>query len=215
MAGRDMQGEPVIQAISLYVVHGKADRECGRCVIVGTSSYTGHVLDSKRMPPECGYPEGMKNLVMVAAILAGCGSDPVDAEGNWTVSITNRADDCNIGWTEGQSSNNVTVNITQNDEAIIVDVTGLGGGVLNLFLGGDDVFSGTVDGDQIEAVREGTNARTMGNCTYTYNATITADINGDTMMGSLTYRPADNGNSDCAAIQCENVQDFSGNRPPQ
>jgi hypothetical protein len=157
----------------------------------------------------------MKNLVMVAAILAGCGSDPVDAEGNWTVSITNRADDCNIGWTEGQSSNNVTVNITQNDDAIIVDVTGLGGGVLNLFLGGDDVFSGTVDGDQIEAVREGTNARTMGNCTYTYNATITADINGDTMMGSLTYRPADNGNSDCAAIQCENVQDFSGNRPPQ
>lgn len=60
----------------------------------------------------------MKSFVLAAAILAGCGSDPVDAEGTWTVSVTNRADDCNIGWDVGQSSSNVQVSITQNSEAI-------------------------------------------------------------------------------------------------
>jgi hypothetical protein len=98
---------------------------------------------------------------------------------------------------------------------VIVDITGIGGGVLGAFLGGDDVFSGSVDGENIRATRQGTRANTMGNCTYTYNATIDADVNGDTMMGFLSYVPATNGNSDCAAVECENIQDFSGNRPPQ
>jgi hypothetical protein len=157
----------------------------------------------------------MKSLVLLAAILGGCGSDPVDAEGMWTVSVTNREDDCNIGWNVGQSSSGVGVNITQNREAVLVDITGLGGGVLSAFLGGDSVFSGSVDGANIRATRQGTRANSMGNCTYTYNATIDADVNGDTMMGFLSYVPATNGNSDCAAVECENIQDFSGNRPPQ
>lgn len=139
----------------------------------------------------------------------------MDAEGTWTVSVTNREDDCNIGWQVNQSSSNVEVSITQNGEAVIIDVTGIGGGVLDLFLGGNDVFSGDVAGPHITAVREGTRANTMGNCTYTYNATLEAHVTGDTMTGSITYRPATNGNSDCAAVECANRQDFSGNRPPQ
>ena len=157
----------------------------------------------------------MKRLVVLAAILGGCGSDPVDAEGMWTVSVTNREDNCNIGWEVGKQSTGVGVNITQNGEAVIIDITGIGGGVLSAFLGGDEVFSGTVDGETVLATRQGTRPNTMGNCTYTYNAIIAADINGDTMMGFLSYKPATNGNSDCAAIECENIQDFSGNRPPQ
>jgi hypothetical protein len=157
----------------------------------------------------------MKSLWLVLGILGGCSSDPVDAEGQWTVSVTNRTDDCNIGWNEGQSSTGVGVAITQSGESVNVDVMGLGGGILDAFLGGDDIFTGDVDGDRVQATREGTRANNSGNCTYTYNATFTADISGDTMNGSISYRPADNGNSDCAAIQCENVQDFSGNRPPQ
>lgn len=211
-----MQCEPVIQAISLYVVHGNADRECGRCVIVGTSSYTGHVLDSKRMPPEIGYSEGMKNLVLLAAILAGCGSDPVDAEGQWMVSGTNRANDCNVnGWTENDSWSNTNVDITQNGEAVIVDITGGGGFALDIFLGGNDVFRGDVDGNDLHVTRQGTRSNTTGNCTFTYNATIDATINGNTLEGTISYRPAHNGNSDCAAVECENIQEFSGNRAPQ
>jgi hypothetical protein len=126
-----MQGEPVIQAMGLDVVHGKAnDRKRGRCVIVGTLSYPGHVLEHKRSRPECGYPGGMKSLVLVAAILAGCGGhgDPVDAEGMWTVSLTNRANDCNVqSWNEGESAS-VTVSITQNGEAVLLDITGFSGG---------------------------------------------------------------------------------------
>jgi hypothetical protein len=80
--------------------------------------------------------------------------------------------------------------------------------------GNQDVWSGDVEGAHITAVREGTRAANMGNCTFTYNSTIEAHVIGDTMTGNNTYRPATNGNSDCAAVECANVQDFSGNRPP-
>jgi len=159
----------------------------------------------------------MKSLLLITAILAGCGSDdPVDAEGTWTVSTVNREDDCNIGWNVGQTSQNVEVSITQSNggESVNVDINGIGGGVVDLFLGGNDIFTGHVSGAHLTATREGTRSNNMGNCTYTYNATIEAHISGDTMMGSISYRPATNGNSDCAAVECVNVQDFSGNRPP-
>lgn len=158
----------------------------------------------------------MKRFVLLAAILVGCGSsDPVDAEGSWTVSITNGADDCNVGWNVGMSNSGIGVDITQNGADVVVDVTGIAGAYLDAFLGGTDAFSGTANGSGLTADRQGTNSKTTGNCTYTFNATLDAEINGDTMQGTISYTPATNGNSDCDAVQCENIQNFSGNRPPQ
>jgi len=217
MPGRDMQRQPIVEAMRLYVVHGEPDRERGENAIVGTTPGTRHVSDSKRTSLEIGYPEPMKSLVVLSAILVGCGgSDPADFEGQWTVSVTNGPNDCNVmNWNEGDSNSGIPVSITQNDSDAIVDVTGAAGIYLDAVLGNSDVFNGSVDGDTLVAEREGTNSMNMGNCTFTYNATIHVDIDGDTLEGFLGYTRATNGNSDCAALECENRQNLSGNRPPK
>lgn len=152
----------------------------------------------------------------MAAILVGCGSDPVDAEGTWTLSGTNRDNGCNIGnWNVGDSFSAVTVNITQNGDAANADVTGGGGFYLDVLLGGNDIFSGTVDGSDLTLDRQGTRSMTQGNCTFTYNAEMDLRISGDVLTGRLNYRSAHNGNTDCAAVTCVSYQDVNGTRPPQ
>lgn len=157
----------------------------------------------------------MKRYLTLAAILVGYGS-PVDAEGTWTIAGTNRDNGCNIGnWNVGESFSGVSVNITQNDDAVNADVTGGGGFYLDVLLGGDDIFSGTADGDELMLDREGTRSMNQGNCTFTYNAEMALQIEGDVLTGRLNYRSAHNGNSDCAAVTCVSYQDVNGTRPPQ
>jgi len=158
----------------------------------------------------------MKRYLAMAAILVGCGSDPVDAEGTWTISGTNRDNGCNINnWTVGDSFQAVTLELTQNGEAVNGDVTGGGGFYLDVLLGGDAIFSGTVDGSDLTLDREGTRSMNQGNCTFTYNAEMDLRVNGDVLTGRLTYRSAHNGNSDCAAVTCTSFQDVNGTRPPR
>jgi hypothetical protein len=158
----------------------------------------------------------MKRFLGLAAILVGCGSDPVDAEGEWTISGTNRDNACMISnWNVGESFSAVTVTFTQNGDAVNADVSGGGGFYLDVLLGGDDIFSGTVDGEDLTLHREGTRSMTQGNCTFTYNAEMALRIEGDVLTGRLNYRSAHNGNSDCAAVTCLSYQDVNGTRPPQ
>ncbi len=216
MPRRDMQGEPVVQAMGLYVVHGEANRECGCTVMIGTEPRPGHVSDDKPKDPEFGYPGPMKSFLGLLAILVGCGGDPADVEGSWTVAGTNRDNDCNIdNWNVGDTFNNVEVSFTQNGEDLNADVGGGGGFYLDLLLGGTAIFSGNIDGDDAFLTREGTRSMNQGNCTYTFNAEMDLHFDGDVFTGRLNYISATNGNSDCAAVQCENYQDVNGTRPPQ
>lgn len=158
----------------------------------------------------------MKRFLGLALLALGCGGDPVDAEGTWTLSGTNRTNDCMIpNWTVGETFSNVTLVVTQSGEAANADVTGGGGFYLDVLLGGDDIFTGTVDGDELDLARQGTRSMTQGNCTYTYNAQLLMAVDGDVMTGRINYRSAHNNNSDCAAITCLSYQDLTGTRPPQ
>lgn len=149
-------------------------------------------------------------------MLVGCGGDPVDVEGTWTVSGTNRTNDCAIeNWTENDTFSNVTLELLQAGDQVNGDVTGGGGFYLDLLLGGDGIFRGTVDGDELDMLREGTRSMTSGNCTFTFNADMSIAFTGDLFEGRLTYRSAHNGNSDCAAVTCSSYQDINGTRPPQ
>jgi hypothetical protein len=158
----------------------------------------------------------MKRLLLLGLLAAGCGGDPVDAEGPWNVAGTFRENDCNIpNWNPGDTFNDVDLVVSQNGDAIIGDITGGGGDIyLGILLGGDDVFRGDIDGNDVDLTREGTRPETMGNCTYTYNARLEMTITGDAFSGRLTFVRATNGNSDCAALECSSYQDLSGNRPP-
>jgi hypothetical protein len=156
----------------------------------------------------------MKRLLLLG-ILAGCSSGTVNAQGNYTLAITNGANGCNFsGYTVGAQNTGVAVAITQQGTNASADVMGGGGFVLDAVLGGH-VFTGTVDGDALDLKLAGVKANNSGNCTYTYNGEIRATLMTDTLTGTIDYIAATNGNSDCAAIQgCKTTQDFNGTRPP-
>jgi len=151
----------------------------------------------------------------VLAVAACGGGDPVDVEGTYSVGLTKRENGCDFqNWTVGEQTSGVTVVITQNDVNAIAEVQG-GAGALLDFAFGSNTFSGDVDGDKLHLFLAGTRPQTSGNCTYTYDGRIRATLVGDALNGSLTYSSNGNDNTDCAAIVCDSVQDFSGSRPPK
>ena len=151
-----------------------------------------------------------------AAGLAGCSSSPANVAGSYSVNVTNRDNGCSLqNWTVGAMSSNIPVIITQDGADVTASVTGLTGTYLDVALGSHD-FTGTVDGDQLDLTLYGTRSQTMGNCTYTYNAVLSATLDVDTLTGQIQYQAKTNGNPDCGALEgCASVQDFNGARPPQ
>lgn len=149
--------------------------------------------------------------------LAACGGDePVDAAGTYTISLTNRENGCmHANWTVGDTTAGIGVVMTQNGEAITADVQPGGARVaLDLILG-DHVFVGTVDGNKLDLLIEGTSSFAMGTCDYTIDALIGATLDGDVLSGDILYRNQTDGSTDCGALTgCTSRQEMLGNRPP-
>lgn len=147
--------------------------------------------------------------------LAGCGDDPVDVAGDYTVSVTNGENDCMFdGWMAGESATNINVSITQNGSSATAEVTGGTGLWLEAVLG-DNVFTGSVDGSHVELLLEGSTMGRVGTCDFTINATIDATLDGDFLEGVIRYEPQTDQSVDCETLStCANVQEFNGNRPP-
>jgi hypothetical protein len=157
-------------------------------------------------------------LPLVVALLAACGGgDNADVAGTYSINLTNRDNGCMLqDWMVGNQTTGVVLVVTQNDDAVTATVTDplairVG---LQLWLG-SNVFSGSVSGNDIDLSIIGTNAATMGNCTYTYNALIDGTITGDALAGHVTYTAATNDNTDCTPLEgCRSIQEFNGTRPP-
>lgn len=148
-------------------------------------------------------------------VLVGCGST-ADVAGEYTIALTNRANGCMFdNWTEGDTTTGVALTVTQNGEAVTASVGGVSGAALDLVLASHE-FIGSIDGEHMDLRITGERAASMGACAYTLNADVAADIDGDTLTGTITYRPQTNGASDCNYLNtCSNVQAFNGTRPPR
>jgi len=162
----------------------------------------------------------MKHLswVLFSCVLGvlGCGSDPADVAGDYTISITNRDNGCMFAnWAVGEQTTGVRVTITQDGETASASVEGTAGAFFDLWLG-SHVYTGTVDGDDMTLELFGNRPQTAGNCAFTYNSRIVGSINGDALSGRVEYTAKTNNNPDCAALEsCLSFQDFNGTRPPQ
>jgi hypothetical protein len=155
-------------------------------------------------------------LVFVLALGAGCGSDPADVSGSYTIAITNRDNGCMLGnWNVGDMTSGIPVVITQDGDNVTADVMGLAAIGLDAALA-SHAFTGTVDGNDLDMKIVGTRPQQSGNCTFTYNANLRGSISGDALTGRVDYTAATNGNSDCAPLDgCKSSQDFNGTRPPR
>src|SRR5262245_46314697 len=153
-------------------------------------------------------------LFILAA--AGCSTSPANVAGDYTVAVTNHENGCNLAmWTVGDSRTGIPVTVTQNGSAAMATITGVVGGAVSLWLG-SNVFSGNVDGAHMTMTLIGTTAQHQGNCTYTYNAALDADLMGNTLEGTIAYEARTNNNPDCAPlVGCRSEQAFNGTRPPQ
>jgi hypothetical protein len=155
--------------------------------------------------------------LLLIALAAACGSStPANVAGQYTVAVTNRDNGCNLqNWTVGQSAANIMVAITQNGATADATVQGAVGGYLDIILGAHD-FTGDIDSHHLSLTLFGTRTQNSGNCTWTYNANLEADLAGDVLTGTIDYSPKTNGNPDCTAMQnaCKSTQDFNGTRPP-
>lgn len=153
-------------------------------------------------------------LALVALGLGGCA--PADVAGNYTVAATNGENGCMVdSWTEGESSTNIPVTITQDGGDVSIVVDGIVGGFLNLGIGSNQ-FAGDVAGDRVSATLIGDNSYREGECAFTYTVDLDATVTGDVIEGSLEYRPVTNGHPDCGVLEtCRNEQLFNGTRPPR
>jgi hypothetical protein len=149
------------------------------------------------------------------ALLAACGSDPVDATGDYTIALTNADNGCSLGnWTEGDTASGIPVAIAQTDTGVTATVGGAAGITLGVWLG-DNHYTGTVDGNDLNLELEGTTDLTMGSCDYHYISIIDASLSGDVLAGQIRYEAVTDGVADCGALNsCASIQEFNGTRPP-
>ena len=153
-------------------------------------------------------------VAALSLCVAACGSDDVDAAGNYTVTVTDGLNGCNLpNWTAGAMTN-ATVTLTQSSNNVTAVVTGLAGIALDVGLGGHS-FTGKINGSTLDLDLFGTRSNMSGNCTYTLNAKIRGVLKGDALTGQIDYTAATNGNPDCAGITgCDTFQDIAGTRAP-
>lgn len=151
----------------------------------------------------------------LALLCAACGGT-TDVAGEYSISLTNRDNGCAFtDWEVGKTSTGIPVSITQDGSAVTAVVGGLAATFLDLWLGAH-TYQGGLSGSAIELRLYGSRSRSQGNCAYTINSTIEAEIDGDVLTGSISYTAATNQNPDCAALEgCVSRQDFNGTRPPR
>ncbi len=143
--------------------------------------------------------------------------EPRDASGTYTVQLRAGADGCTLGnWGEG-STTMVSATVTQEGEAIGVEITGIAGLVVALGIGGDPVFFGAIEGDQIDASLRGTRQTVVDNCAWLIRADLSGVVQEDTLIGTIEYRTLTNEHPDCAPFlaDCASIQTFSAARPPR
>jgi hypothetical protein len=157
-------------------------------------------------------------VLFTPVLLGGCSSEgefTADISGNYMIAVTNRTSTCDfMDWVEGKETAGIGFAMTQEDKELHATVDGAAAIFFTLALGSAQ-FDGTAERSSFELTNYGSRAQTQGNCTFTYNATVAGELNGDAISGTITYAPATNDNPDCASVKCEAYQDFSGSRPPR
>lgn len=142
-----------------------------------------------------------------------CGN--ADVAGNYVVPLINRANGCSIPTWDVGAEATATVTITQQDDSVTLRVSGPPQFAVAALLG-STIWTGKVDGDDIDLSQTGTVSFTSGSCMYTYNSRITATLDGDSLTGRVEYRAATNGHADCGSREgCVSYQNFNGARRPQ
>jgi hypothetical protein len=149
-------------------------------------------------------------LAIVGLCVCACGSSSVDVSGAYSGPVTNGANSCPGTWATGQTSA-ADVTIAQTGANVSIQVMGAAGLLLQLGFG-TNAFTGSVRGNHIDALIIGSVQATAGGCQYSFNGSLSANVSGNTLSGSITYTPKTNGHADCDSMSitgCSRTQSFT------
>lgn len=157
----------------------------------------------------------MKPKVLAVAFVlafAACSDNDLDQEplvavaGTWGGSVRNDSNSCPGAFTVGETTT-IEVAIAQSGPKVDVKIQGAVGFFVGLALG-SNTFSGSLTGDKIDASLIGDRKQIEGSCTYTYTGNLVGRVEGQRMLGTVTYKPNPS-SGDCSAIEsCTRVQSF-------
>ena len=156
-------------------------------------------------------------LAFVIGLSLGCGSSdsgpPADFNGQYTGTSINGASTCPGQWNMGATADG-QFNLVQSGNDVQFQAQGAAS--LAFFVAfGSASFSGKAAGNHVEAAIVGSVANMTGACTYTWKGTISGDLVGDKLNGTLTHTPNTNGNADCdtqMVTGCSRLTSFSYTR---
>ncbi|MET0595178.1 MAG: hypothetical protein ABW133_20935 [Polyangiaceae bacterium] len=156
-------------------------------------------------------------LVFTMGLFLGCGSDggsPVDFTGTYTGTSTNGASTCPGTWTTGQVGEG-SVKLLQSGDDVQLQAEG-GTAAIFAVVFGSAGFSGKASGNHLDAVVVGAIPNMTGDCTYTWKGSISANLTGNVLKGTLTYSPNITGGAACVVQRvtgCTRLTEFSFTRP--
>jgi len=144
------------------------------------------------------------------------GETPENVAGDYTVGLTNISNSCPTmadGWTDGAMTEGVDFLITQKGVAISAETMGNPALYFLLLLGANE-FTGEIHGSHFVLTNHGNKEYTYDACSYTIDAVVEGDLDGDAITGTLTYTPIIKESPDCEGYTCQAAQTFTGIRPP-
>ncbi len=137
---------------------------------------------------------------------------PVSPVGRYTLTLTNAENGCRFpDWKPGATAQ-ITIDISQSKSVVIAQPTGSVAALLDAWLG-THVFAGSFAAGKLQLVLAGTRTATQGDCTYTFDATFAATLDGSRLSGNLVYQPRTTTAGACGGLAgCMTRQTFDGNR---
>ena len=155
-------------------------------------------------------------LVLSLGLSAGCETETAKVAGEYTVAVTNGKNECEfINFNPGDTASGIVMSVKQSGTDVSADFGGTGAGVLLDLVLASHVFTGSVDGNDLDLKIVGARSLSKGNCAYTIDARATGEISGDILTGQIDYTAVTNDNPDCGTLTgCHTVQTFNGTRPP-
>jgi hypothetical protein len=169
-------------------------------------------------------------LLTPTLAISGCGGDaskgsggsggtgpaetPADIAGDYTVALVNHENTCPDvpdTW-EGGMTEGVPFSIEQKGVKLTAETMGVSA-LAFIVRTGSNAFAGEIHESHFVLVDHGTKLDMYGDCSYTLDVIVEGDLDGDTITGTVTYKPVIDDSSVCADYDCAAVQGFSGTRP--
>jgi hypothetical protein len=158
-------------------------------------------------------------LFLLLGVVSACGdgNGPVDVNGIYKLQTIVASNACMMEGFEVGKTGEIDITFAQdiktNPDKVTVTVTNQLVAFILLTAQLPNTFLGTVTGNSINAIGSG-NARIEGNCQFTPQIGVVADLDRDTLTGEITWSYQATG-SDCGVkTTCKTVQTFNGTRPP-